>query len=93
MRSPPIRTWPRDRFIALVRRLLANDPRRLVVLMGIALSLLALAIFGGLFASGDAVFGTWADVVIPVGQKILPARWYASTRKIRCDALVWTRSI
>ena len=32
----PIRTWPRDRFIALIRRLLANDPRRLVVLMGIA---------------------------------------------------------
>lgn len=32
----PIRTWPRDRFVALIRRLLANDPRRLVVLMGIS---------------------------------------------------------
>jgi ADP-heptose:LPS heptosyltransferase len=32
----PIRTWPRDRFVALIQRLLAADPRRLVVLMGIA---------------------------------------------------------
>ncbi len=30
-----------------------------------ALSLVALGIFGGLFASADAVFGTWADAVIP----------------------------
>jgi ADP-heptose:LPS heptosyltransferase len=28
--------WPVDRFAALARRLLANDPNRLVVLMGIA---------------------------------------------------------
>ena len=26
---------------------------------------MALALFGGLFASGDAVFGTWAEAVIP----------------------------
>lgn len=32
----PIRTWPRDRFVALIQRLLAGDPRRVVVLMGIA---------------------------------------------------------
>jgi ADP-heptose:LPS heptosyltransferase len=31
----PIRTWPRERFVALIERLLAGDPRRLVVLMGI----------------------------------------------------------
>ena len=31
----PIRSWPRDRFIALIKGLLAADPRRLVVLMGI----------------------------------------------------------
>jgi two-component system sensor histidine kinase BaeS len=29
------------------------------------LSLVALTLFGGLFASGDAVFGTWAEAVIP----------------------------
>ncbi len=32
----PIRTWPRERFIALIERLLAGDPRRVVVLMGIS---------------------------------------------------------
>ncbi len=31
----PIRSWPRERFIALIQRLLAGDPRRVVVLMGI----------------------------------------------------------
>ena len=35
------------------------------VLRTAGLSLVALALFGGLFASGDAVFGTWADAVIP----------------------------
>jgi ADP-heptose:LPS heptosyltransferase len=32
----PIRTWPRERYTALIERLLANDPRRVVVLMGIS---------------------------------------------------------
>lgn len=32
----PLRMWPVDRFAELVRRLLADDPRVLVVLMGIA---------------------------------------------------------
>jgi ADP-heptose:LPS heptosyltransferase len=32
----PLRMWPVDRFSELVRRLLAHDPRILVVLMGIA---------------------------------------------------------
>lgn len=31
-----IRSWPVERYIALIQRLLANDPRRVVVLMGIA---------------------------------------------------------
>jgi ADP-heptose:LPS heptosyltransferase len=31
----PIRSWPRERFIELITRLLADDPRRVVVLMGI----------------------------------------------------------
>jgi len=31
----PIRSWPRERFIALIQSLLAGDPRRVVVLMGI----------------------------------------------------------
>jgi len=35
------------------------------VLRTAGISLVALALFGGLFASGDAVFGTWADAVIP----------------------------
>jgi ADP-heptose:LPS heptosyltransferase len=32
----PIRSWPRERFVALIQRLLAGDPRRIVVLMGIS---------------------------------------------------------
>ena len=32
----PIRSWPHERYVALIERLLANDPRRVVVLMGIA---------------------------------------------------------
>lgn len=32
----PIRSWPLDRFVELVRRLLASDPKLLVVLMGIS---------------------------------------------------------
>ena len=35
------------------------------VVRTIALSLAALIVFGGLFASGDAVFGSWAEAVIP----------------------------
>ncbi len=31
----------------------------------VAISLVALVVFGGLFASGDAVFGSWADAIIP----------------------------
>lgn len=35
------------------------------VLRTIAFSLVVLAVFGGLFASGDAVFGSWAEAVVP----------------------------
>ncbi|GAA6526492.1 DUF4153 domain-containing protein [Intrasporangium sp. DVR] len=35
------------------------------VVRTVAISLVALVLFGGLFASGDAVFGSWAQAVIP----------------------------
>ena len=35
------------------------------VLRTIGLSLVALALFGGLFASGDALFGSWAEALVP----------------------------
>ena len=35
------------------------------VLRTVGLSLVALALFGGLFASGDAVFGAWAEALVP----------------------------
>ncbi len=35
------------------------------VLRTIGISLVALALFGGLFATGDAVFGSWAEAVVP----------------------------
>ena len=47
------------------------------VLRTAGLSLVALALFGGLFASGDAVFGTWADAVIPdLGWDTIVARTF-----------------
>src|SRR5918993_924592 len=35
------------------------------ILRTVGLSLVALALFGGLFASGDALFGSWADALVP----------------------------
>ncbi len=35
------------------------------VLRTVAFSVLALAVFGGLFATGDAVFGSWASALVP----------------------------
>jgi hypothetical protein len=35
------------------------------VLRTVGFSLVVLAVFGGLFASGDAVFGSWAEAVVP----------------------------
>jgi hypothetical protein len=35
------------------------------ILRTVALSLVALVLFGGLFASADAIFGTWASAVVP----------------------------
>ena len=41
------------------------------------LSLVALALFGGLFASGDAVFGAWADALVPdLGWDTIVARTF-----------------
>jgi hypothetical protein len=50
------------------------------VLRTAGLSLIALTLFGGLFASGDAVFGTWADAVIPdIGWDTIVARTFVLT--------------
>ncbi|WP_330474025.1 DUF4153 domain-containing protein [Terrabacter sp. C0L_2] len=35
------------------------------VVRTVAISLVALVVFGGLFASGDAVFGSWAQALVP----------------------------
>ena len=35
------------------------------ILRTIGLSLIALALFGGLFATGDALFGSWAEALVP----------------------------
>ena len=35
------------------------------VLRTVAVSLVALVVFGGLFASGDAIFGSWAQSLVP----------------------------
>lgn len=35
------------------------------VVRTVAISLVALVVFGGLFASGDAVFGSWASALVP----------------------------
>lgn len=35
------------------------------VVRTVAISLLLLVVFGGLFASGDAVFGSWTDAIVP----------------------------
>ncbi len=35
------------------------------VLRTLAVSIVALAVFGGLFASGDALFGSWASALVP----------------------------
>ena len=51
----------------LGRTLAATSRRRLLwpVLRTAALSLLAIVVFGGLFATGDAVFGEWASALVP----------------------------
>lgn len=51
----------------LGRTLTAVGRRKLLwpVLRTAALALVALVVFGGLFASGDAVFGSWASALVP----------------------------
>jgi signal transduction histidine kinase len=51
----------------LGRTLTATSRHRLLwpVLRTAAISLVALVVFGGLFASGDAVFGSWVERVLP----------------------------
>ncbi len=47
------------------------------VLRTIGFSLVALALFGGLFASGDALFGSWAKALIPdLGWDTIVARTF-----------------
>jgi hypothetical protein len=51
----------------LGRTITATSDRRLLwpVLRTTAVSVVALVVFGGLFASGDAVFGSWVSAVVP----------------------------
>lgn len=51
----------------LGRTITATGRMRVVwpVVRTVAFSAIVLAVFGGLFASGDAVFGTWAEAVVP----------------------------
>ena len=47
------------------------------ILRTIGFSLVALALFGGLFASGDALFGSWAEALIPdLGWDTIVARTF-----------------
>ena len=50
------------------------------ILRTIGLSLVALALFGGLFATGDALFGSWADSLVPdLGWDTIVARTFVLT--------------
>ena len=50
------------------------------VLRTAGVSLVALALFGGLFATGDAVFGSWAEAVVPdLGWETIIARTFLLT--------------
>jgi two-component system sensor histidine kinase BaeS len=61
------------RTIAATSRVSALWP----VLRTVGLSLIALALFGGLFASGDALFGSWAEALIPdLGWDTIIARTF-----------------
>lgn len=62
--------WPLSavRGLPLLGRTLSATSRMTVlwaVLRTVAVSLVALIVFGGLFASGDAVFGSWAQSLVP----------------------------
>ncbi len=80
-----VAAWPLSglRGLPLLGRTIRATSRYSIVwpvLRTVGLSLIALALFGGLFASGDAVFGTWADAVIPdIGWDTLVARTFVLT--------------
>jgi signal transduction histidine kinase len=63
-------SWPLSalRGLPLLGRTITASGKVAVVwpiLRTAGLSLIAVALFGGLFATGDALFGSWADAVIP----------------------------
>lgn len=65
-----VAAWPLSglRGLPLLGRTITATGRMRViwpVLRTVAFSLVVLAVFGGLFASGDAVFGSWAEAVVP----------------------------
>ncbi|WP_392543091.1 DUF4153 domain-containing protein [Oryzobacter telluris] len=65
-----VMAWPLSalRGLPLLGRTITTTSRMRVlwpVLRTVGFSLVVLAVFGGLFASGDAVFGTWAEAVVP----------------------------
>jgi signal transduction histidine kinase len=62
--------WPLSalRGLPLLGRTIAATSRVSIVwplVRTAAISLVALVVFGGLFASGDAIFGSWANAVVP----------------------------
>ena len=65
-----VMAWPLSalRGLPLLGRTFASTSRVSVlwpVLRTAGISLVVLALFGGLFATGDAVFGSWAEAVVP----------------------------
>ncbi len=65
-----VMAWPLSalRGLPLLGRTITATSRMRVLwplLRTLAFSLVVLAVFGGLFASGDAVFGQWAEAVVP----------------------------
>ncbi len=65
-----VMAWPLSglRGLPLLGRTISATSRMRVVwpvLRTVGFSLVVLAVFGGLFASGDAVFGSWAEAVVP----------------------------
>nr|WP_223128552.1 DUF4153 domain-containing protein [Terrabacter sp. MAHUQ-38] len=63
-------SWPLSalRGLPLLGRTIAATSRVSIVwpvVRTAAISLVALVVFGGLFASGDAIFGSWANAIVP----------------------------
>ena len=77
--------WPLSalRGLPLLGRTITTASRLSViwpVLRTVGISLVALALFGGLFATGDAVFGSWAEAVVPdLGWDTIIARTFVLT--------------